>query len=126
MITKEQVKDYVMEHKKEFTIATIAGVVGVFGGVICHKGYISKNYGDLIKAINNFEATPLGVSMVDDTVKFFKKATHSVQAVTPNYEQTIKQAFDEGAVSEYLEKHSGLSPNTIVTGVLVGIKGVEI
>lgn len=121
-----KIKDFIKEYKKELTIAAVAGAVGVFGGVICHKGYISKNYGDLIETINDFGATPFGVSMVDDTVKFFKKATHSVQVVMPNYEQTIKQAFDDGSVSEYLAKYSELGPNTIVTGVLVGIKGAEI
>lgn len=116
-----KVKNFIKEHKREIIIATIAGTVGIFGGVVCCDRYASKKYDELIKNIECFGADGKGASMLDDTVTFFKEASHSVQVLHPNGIHTISQTFSDGSGSQFLAS-VGYGPDTVVSGILVGIK----
>lgn len=117
-------KDFIKSHKRELAIAALTSVAGVAGGILLHQGYVSTKYGELIESIKPFGVDAFGRTMIDDTVRFFNEATYSVEAMQPNCTQTIQQVFGDGAGCKFLADHN-FSPNTVVSGILVGIKASE-
>lgn len=113
---------YTNVHGKTIAIATIAGVLGTVCGCIGYKTYISKNYGRLIRGINELGKNVDGEYFYREFCDFLDNATKSIYPAIPGPGADIRLV---DAVSEellaFLMKHD-YSPDDKISSILIGFK----
>lgn len=114
---QNRVVEFVKAHKKGIIGTAIVGVVGVVAGIVGHKCYISKNYGELIKEVSSFGDHPDGTTVVQSTTEFFRNS-YAVNPIAEMKNYTIADALGERLVSG-LEEY-GIDTSAKVSGILVG------
>lgn len=117
-----KIVNYTKTHGKTIAISTVTGVLGIVCGVIGYKTYISKNYGTLIRLVDDYGSHANGETFCQELTTFLESATKSIYPCIPAPESDIR--LDE-TVSEdllgWLVKH-GYNPDDKISSVLVGFK----
>lgn len=113
-----KVVEYVKEHKNEIAIAAFVGVVGTACGIIGHKMYISKNYGELIKLVEEHGKNASGETFNHELCSFLDSTTGKMYPAIPASGQTLRDAVSEDLLEYFVKK--GANPDTKISGVFVG------
>jgi hypothetical protein len=114
-----KVVEYVKTHKKEIAITAFVGTIGAVCGIVGHKLYISKNYGELIKLVNERGECAKGRSLNERLCAILGNTTGSVYSCIPvNGDKTITEALGGELLEVFLE--DGFDPNTKISGVMFG------
>lgn len=114
-----KVVEYVKNHKKEIAITAFVGTIGAVCGIVGHKLYISKNYGELIGLVNEYGKSANGQSLNERLCKFLDNTTGTVYPCFPvNGDKTLSDGLGGELLNELLE--DGFDPNTKISGVMFG------
>ena len=115
-----KVIEFIKTHKKEIAIALVTGVAGTAAGVIGYKWHVSKNYGELLKLMHEFDpCTTSGLTTQQSLVKFLNGAT-SIHPLTPNVVRTLGDCVSEELLEVMAE--GGHNSDRLVSGIIIGLK----
>jgi hypothetical protein len=115
----DKFKDYMKANGEEIAIGIAVGAFNIGCGIIMHKMYVSKKYGELIKLTNKFKVNKEGETCYQGLCEFLRNA-HSVYPVIPGFDAELRDAVSEELV-EHIGKY-GYNPDDKISGMLVGFK----
>lgn len=114
-----KVVEFVKSHKKEIAITAFVGTIGAVCGIVGHKLYISKNYGELIKLVNEHGECTKGRSLNERLCAILGNTTGSVYSCIPvNGDKTITEALGGELLEVFME--DGFDPDIKISGVMFG------
>lgn len=115
-----KVVEYAKTHKKEIVTTIIVGGVGIVCGIAGYKMYISKNYGELIKLVDEYGKNTKGETFYRELCNFLDSTTGKMYPTIPAGDAALGDAVSEDLLEYFLEK--GVSPDAKISGLFVGTK----
>lgn len=116
----KNIVEFAKKNKKEIITVAAAGTVGILCGLVGYKIYISKNYGSLIKLINQYNNDTTGKSSTQMLTDFLDRTTDKLHPAIPceGVEKRLCDMLSNDLLEAFVE--AGVDPDTKVSGIIVG------